>query len=215
MILLSLFYLFVLNSVFLKINQAFISQTLYFSELPAFVTRKTLSEKLWLVPILTSFSLSHFLYVCFPYPCLPFLPHFLFPLPFGLLVRQPLLPCSLPSLQNKMVKGSLSTEQSERGWGGKCTPGNGNKSKHRWVGESFQFPPAVFCGSLPPAPSPFQWETKVLLCTFRKFVITFFFFPCYRSFQASDHFFVFLQQFLLFSTERQSLLAFTTAWLLS
>ncbi|NWV90436.1 TCF20 factor, partial [Machaerirhynchus nigripectus] len=29
--------------------------------------------------------------------------------------HKPLLPCSLPSLQNKMVKGSLSTEQSERG----------------------------------------------------------------------------------------------------
>ncbi|XP_033019309.1 transcription factor 20 isoform X2 [Lacerta agilis] len=29
--------------------------------------------------------------------------------------HKPLLPCFLPSLQNKMVKGSLSTEQSERG----------------------------------------------------------------------------------------------------
>ncbi|XP_063252149.1 transcription factor 20 isoform X3 [Prinia subflava] len=29
--------------------------------------------------------------------------------------HKPLLPCSLPSLQNKTVKGSLSTEQSERG----------------------------------------------------------------------------------------------------
>ncbi|XP_019370424.1 PREDICTED: transcription factor 20 isoform X1 [Gavialis gangeticus] len=29
--------------------------------------------------------------------------------------HKPLPPCSLPSLQNKMVKGSLSTEQSERG----------------------------------------------------------------------------------------------------
>lgn len=152
---LSLFYLFVLNSVFLKINQAFLSQTLYFFRIVCFCHRENSVWKICLAPILTSLSLSHSLYVHFPSPCLPFLPHFLFPPPFGLLVRQPLLPCSLPSLQNKMVKGSLSTEQSERGWGGKCTPGNGNKSKHRWVGESFQFPPAFFCGSLPPIPSPY------------------------------------------------------------
>lgn len=125
----------------------------------------------------------------FPIPVFLFSFFFLFPPPFGLLVRQPLLPCSLPSLQNKMVKGSLSTEQSERGWGGKCTPGNGNKSKHRWVGESFQFPPAL-CGSLSPVPSPFLWEIKGLLCIFRKSVMTFF--PsCYCPLQASDFTFLY------------------------
>lgn len=137
--LLSLFYLFVLNSVFLKINQALISQTLLLWNYLFLSWRKLCLKSLFLTPILTCLSFSRFLYVPFPYPCLPFLPHFLFPPLFGLLFCQPLLPCSLPSLQNKMVKGSLSTEQSERGWGGKCTPGNGYKSKHRWVGESFQF----------------------------------------------------------------------------
>lgn len=139
--LLSFFYLFVLNSVFLKINQAFVSQTLLLWNYLHLSWGKLCLKSLFLAQILTSLSLSLSLTFCmfpFPTPVFCFSLIFFFLL-FGLLVCQPLLPCSLPSLQNKMVKGSLSTEQSERGWGGKCTPGNGYKSKHRWVGESFQF----------------------------------------------------------------------------
>lgn len=78
--LLSLFYFFALNSVFLKINQAFISQTLYFCGITCFcLGENSVWKNLFLVPILTSLSLSlslsHSLTLCmftFPTPVFRF-----------------------------------------------------------------------------------------------------------------------------------------------
>ena len=73
-----------------------------------------------------SFSTDSAFYFLFHVPFMSFRLHFLVPthciscsVPFVLSLgfgrHQPPLPCPLPPLQNKTAKGSLSTEQSERG----------------------------------------------------------------------------------------------------
>lgn len=65
------------------------------------------------------YFLFHVPFLSLPLPALVptlyflFCPFVLSPLGFGR--HQPPLPCPLPPLQNKTAKGSLSTEQSERG----------------------------------------------------------------------------------------------------
>lgn len=82
------------------------------------------------------YFLFHVPFLSLPLPSLVptlyflFCPFVLSPLGFGR--RQPPLPCPLLPLQNKTAKGSLSTEQSERGWGGQCARGNGQQAQVSW-----------------------------------------------------------------------------------
>lgn len=112
-----------------------------------------------------SFSTDSDFYFLFHVPILAFPYHYppwfrlcifcsvlfvLSPLGFGR--RQPPLPCPLLPLQNKTAKGSLSTEQSERGWGGQCARGNGQQAQVSWglLGSHHLLTKLHVCPSLQP-----------------------------------------------------------------
>lgn len=111
------------------------------------------------------FVIQYWLCFLFPFPCaIPFLTatlpgsdsvfsvlsFVLSPLGFGRC--QPPLPCPLLPLQNKTAKGSLSTEQSERGWGGQCARGNGQQAQVSWglLGSHHLLTKLHVCPSLQP-----------------------------------------------------------------
>lgn len=143
---LSLFYLFVLNSVFLKINQAFISQTLYFCRIACFCHRENSVWKIyvWFQYWFLFLSLTFCMFT-FPTLVLLFSLIFFFLLLLACWFVSPSFLALFPPCRTRWWKAASAQSSRSGGEGGSVLLGMEIKASTGELGivPSFHLPPSV------------------------------------------------------------------------